>query len=419
MKQLAKETAHNFIEARALLIAEERFMFFGGLVMSLVPFSAEPEHGLSTMAIDQRGVMLINEDWFNGLPLALRMSGVAHEAMHCAFEHHGRMGLRNQTVWNEATDLFINTMLWQNGLKIDENWVTITTVGRVYNVCFPDNLCHTHSPEMIYNKLMDATNGQGANSGNPLAGDIMPGISDGEIGNADNEGTAEIGGKRVPLNPDWRTIIRGAASAADSAGVGSMPGSERRRLGLEPPRVAWESVLASFFVRNAGSAMLTYAKPRRRMSHVSQTLSANLGGLPVFPSMIPDKPEIVFGFDTSGSMTSVLNKMMGELSACQRITRSSVWMLAGDSKKQYDMVIQPGAGYPQDVGGGGGTSFNWFFKAIRESAKPNLGGIVFLTDGYSWDQVDKSNYPTLPMLWIVYNNKDYQPQFGSVVHISD
>src|SRR5882762_5729724 len=102
----------RMIKARASLIQSQPF--FGTLALYL---TFEEDESVETMATD--GKRLIYAPSFLDATNAKEHIGViAHEVMHCAFQHHTRRKGRDTNIWNVACDYAINPGLIAAGFAL-------------------------------------------------------------------------------------------------------------------------------------------------------------------------------------------------------------------------------------------------------------------------------------------------------------
>ena len=90
-------------KARVKLLLQHPF--FGNLATRLKIIDATDR--IPTAAVDGRN-LFINRDFVHALTDGELMFLIAHEVMHCVFEHMIRRGEREPQVWNMAGDYVIN-----------------------------------------------------------------------------------------------------------------------------------------------------------------------------------------------------------------------------------------------------------------------------------------------------------------------
>ena len=77
---------------------------------------------IKTLAVDGKNVFY-NPDFVLSLTDTLCRSAMAHEVMHCVFDHITRYGSREPKKWNYAGDYVINQLLHDAGFEIGAGWL--------------------------------------------------------------------------------------------------------------------------------------------------------------------------------------------------------------------------------------------------------------------------------------------------------
>ena len=129
-----KQSYDRIVKARMTLLMDHPF--FGMIVMQLKPVEC---NYIPTMATDGK-YLFYNPLFVMEMSEVFLIGIVAHEAHHCTYRHHLRMGNRDLTRWNIATDYIINYDLRQAGFKLPD-WVLY------------DNQYAGCSAEEVYNLL--------------------------------------------------------------------------------------------------------------------------------------------------------------------------------------------------------------------------------------------------------------------------
>jgi predicted metal-dependent peptidase len=204
--------------------------------------------------------------------------------------------------------------------------------------------------------------------------------------------------------------LRQGEMAAKYAGHGS---GMAEKLGvLQPPKVEWRKVLADFLTETLkGDDDSTWRRPARRGMAMDIYM----------PSRYTDKAgELVLALDTSGSISGVeLGKMLAETaSLCQSLHPEKVTLLYWDAAvarvEEYDPNQYATLVASTKPKGGGGTMVECVPEYMQKHNVKAQCAIVF-TDGYlggSW-----GNW-SCPVLWVIVDNKQCQPPFGQVLHVS-
>ena len=122
---------------------------------------------------------------------------------------------------------------------------------------------------------------------------------------------------------------------------------------------------------------------------------------------------ITIAIDTSGSITEEdLNKIISEISYIQDVLQpNSMTIFDCDVKihnihnvKQGDIISD------LTFNGGGGSNTNPVFEYLKD--KPTTV-LIYLTDLYV---ILPEEFPTFPVLWIVYDNPEATVPFGDIIH---
>lgn len=182
--------------------------------------------------------------------------------------------------------------------------------------------------------------------------------------------------------------------------------------GYQERRTDWRKPLRKFVQEvSEGDDQSRYAPPNKRMIPLDVILPSHFSeatGL------------LVVAVDTSGSMTSILPLVFGELcTICQSVQPTEVLVIWWDSKvqstqrftpKDYDKIkdlMQPR--------GGGGTTVSCVARYITEK-KLKAKATIMLTDGYIESQYES---PPGPLLWGIVNNTRFRPLRGKKVDIQE
>lgn len=157
---------------------------------------------------------------------------------------------------------------------------------------------------------------------------------------------------------------------------------------MQPPKVSWQSILRRVFSKMndaviRGRADYSYRRVNRR-SHGSEF---------IFPGMVQYMPTVMFGIDTSGSMSTedynnLLNEVEGILKALSK-GKDALRVFTIDTTVKN---ISPVSSVKQiKLYGGGGTdmSVGWkYVNSLPKKKKPDI--FVLATDGYTdWARVEE------------------------------
>jgi len=358
------------LKARTALLMEQPF--FGTLAIRLKPVADE---SIETAATD--GARLIYSPSYISKPSPPQLKGlVAHEVMHCVFDHPTRRQDRDPTVWNIACDYAINPHLLDcgfilpDGALVDRQFAGLTA-------------------EEIYSRIIDEPP-------KPCAwGKVL------------DAGTGTINGKSsAAMEADWQMAVAEAAEVARQRG--KLPGAIESFISdIINPKVDWRTVLWPFFT-NLVTDDYSWRKPHRAYISEDEYL----------PSMSSEGcGPIGFIIDSSGSTERYFQQFASELDAVlATVQPESVSVVMGDTQVADSFELDQGARLQDlEIKGGGGTVLSPLFEHLDDK---NLEAVVCLTDlemhEWDWELIAKFNLP--PTLFVSTNRKLEAP-IGKTVYI--
>lgn len=349
---------------------------------------------IPTAAVDGKTIFY-NPFWIKSLKFNEIVGVLAHEILHCVFQHHTRMGHRKPGKWNMAGDYVINRILKDDGLELpDEGLIN-------------DKYTSAWSTERVYDDLPDKDDSEQAMM------TILTALRDG--GDASGQSTA-VGGIVVPMSQaseaersvmeqEWQIAAVQAARVAKSQG--KLPGGlEELFNDLLNPKIDWREVLKRFVQQSTTHTDYTWRRANRRL--VTQGL--------YFPSMYGESVgELVVAIDTSGSITSAeLQQFLSEVNAIVEDTAPErVYLMFCDAAIQaVDEYTAQDCPIKARAPGRGGTDFRPVFEeVVQRNLKPEA--LIYLTDMYGPFPDVPPPYPTL---WVSNSSVDKAP-FGEVVQL--
>jgi len=441
--------------ARTKLILDKPFL--GALVLRLPMIAASPEW-CKTTATDARA-FYYNPDFIDSLDMSQTQFILAHEALHCALSHFHRRAHRIKHRWDVACDFAINPLLIDDGLRpppeapvfdeyrgmtaeeiyplLDDNDQSETLDQHLYddeNQDQPNQNDKKSPPQSQSDQKGDSgqdnqgdkqdettppddTDEQNTGKGKQKDGDSGKGSghseqekqqmagqgkSDknsqqtGQQGDPGPNSKTEGAGKPPPLTPQekenlsvqWQQRMAGAAQQAIQAG--KFGGDMARMIDhMLQPRLPWRMLLADFMT-SAARDDFSYMRPSRRE------------GDAILPSLRSSQIDLTIAVDTSGSIRDEeIDEFIAEIDSLKAQLRARIQLIACDSK------IADGAPWtfeswdelrmPEDLKGGGGTSFVPVFDwASQQDKLPDL--LVYFTDA----EGEFPEYePDFPVIWLV------------------
>ena len=361
---------------RAKIDLVRTYPFLGFLVMSTqyhftdtIPTMAATTIGGNAVFINEKFISTILK---NGKERAFV---IAHEILHIFLEHIGRQQemTYNPKLWNVATDYCINSYL----VEMKSDMLSMPEMG-LYDARFKDM-----SSDEIYSKLLQENQNDPNKASSKHGGD--------EVGNDPADGSGNGSGKR-PFDEVSDETVSDAAKAENkqklAAAVGQTNEESVKQMGsgaaalyrqfknLIESKIPWNYLLREFITETC-KTKYTYNRISRRSS-----------GRILFPAMTGDHINLVFGVDTSGSMSDKdLNDAMSELAAI--IANFESWhitLLSCDTDAhvigEYDS--QDGDEFDtidKKLIGGGGTDMNPMVEYANDM-EDAPAVIVILTDGF-------------------------------------
>lgn len=361
-------------KAKAGLILDQPF--FASILLSLPLIKDESIPTFATNGDEIR----YNPKFLDSLTLPEVTFVLAHETMHCVFQHMHRREDRTPKRWNVAGDYVINDLLHKENVGI------MPSVGLLDPKLVQDG---GGTAEGVYKLLPDE-------SEIPETGD-----EGGSLDTVSDAGKdeAEIAQKQAEM----KVKIIQAKNAAKMMGKLSA-GVERWVDEAVKTQNDWRSLLRRFLSERA-KVDLSYAKPKRRF------LSEDM----IIPSLIGERLGVIaVAVDCSGSInTEVLNAFEAEIKAIFEDTRpTEIKIVYFDSEVlRVDTVLENDEVKLKPIGGGG-TAFSPIFECLNDLETVPTACVV-LTDLCCNDFGD---VPPYPVLWATTDACDKVP-FGEIVEL--
>lgn len=373
--------AHD--KAKYSLLQDKKSVFIANILFSLHVKWTDKIPTLATDGID----LLINPDFYMNMSKELRVSALAHETWHVAFKHMIRLGTKDQQVWNLACDHFINNMLKKADYKIDPNWCC--------DPQYADMACLD-----IYNHLLKEKKDSG---GNPSSNGVGLGSGEGDftLPNTPTGSKMDEGGLEAKINS---TLMKAATAAKMTGQPGLIPGIIEQELEMiSNPPLSWEVIFQN--------VLSSYAKDDFTYKRVNRRFLPDF----ILPSLYNESyGEIIFGFDTSSSMTDdQVASFIGHLHYVQTFIKPekiTIWTF--DTKVRTEKTFERGDDMTSlKFEGRGGTDMRDLFRKSDE-ANPRL--LVVYSDLDCEPITQERPYP---VVWLCADNPRKQVSFGTLIHI--
>ena len=368
-----KSAGEKLVAARVKMLFKQPF--FGNIACRLKLVDATDEGWCPTAAVDGRN-FYYNRDFVNKLDLEETVFLVGHEVGHCIYEHFLRRGDRDGKIWNMAGDYKINAMLVRENIgrlidKVTPLYDKKYATDEWYTENVYDDLIQSGAaPEQTLDVHLEME-GEGDNSGN--------GGKDGK----DKRPTISKDDAKAISDELKNAIIQ----AAQSVGVGNVPGDIRRMVGeLTEPKMDWRQMIRVSLESNLVSDF-TFMRPNRK-SQFSNV---------VLPVMKKDQQiDIAVALDVSGSISYVdtrdfLSEVQGIMDQFESY-KIRIWCFDTQVSGYDEFNSDDGRPITEfQMTGGGGTDFmpNWTFMKEREIEPDQF---IMFTDGEPWGEWGDADY---------------------------
>lgn len=420
LMQYELDTSERIIKTKVDL--NKTHPFFSYILMNMQIEKTKHTEEVPTMAVGQYGNLYWNKEFVDTLDNDELKFVLAHEVGHIATLTFQRLGKRDMTLWNIATDLIINYMLLDEGFRApkgillpDHRGVYIFQSGKSGKDIKID--LNDKNAEQVYEDLAKhakaikkITNADGKGNYEGQVGKHMEGDDD-DSGNSTGKGTTE-GDQKANENKWKRKAVEGATQAKMR---GNMSASMERMLeGVLEPVVDWRSKLFAY-ITNDLPVDYTMRTPSRRF------ISTGVYS----PTVIRESLELVVGIDISGSISheeyvEFMSEVVGIANSYRQVKmRVIAWACHVDERDDIEVTQDT-----QDdlmrckFYGGGGTELSCLTRYIEEKEyKTKL--MVVLTDGYI------ESKPTMPegidCLFVLSRNghDDVIKDYGDVSSLND
>jgi predicted metal-dependent peptidase len=396
--------------------------FFSCILLNMNIEKTEHTDAIPTMAVNQYGDLWWNKDFVDGLSDEELRFVLTHEVGHISTLTFQRLGKRDLTLWNIATDLCINYMLNDEGFTAPKN-VLMPDHRGVYtfesgkngkNISIDLN---DKNAEQIYEELCSnakqikqITKADGKGNYEGQVGEHIEGDKD-DGGESQGKGTTEE--QQKANEQKWKQKAIDASTEAKMRG--NMSASMERMLNIMlEPVIDWRSKLFSY-ITNELPVDYTMRSPSRRF------ISTGV----YTPTVVRESLELIVGIDISGSIseeeyTEFMAEVIGISTAYRQVNmRVICWAHTVDERDDRLVTNDTKDELMKfKFYGGGGTTLSCladYMKHKNYSTKL----LVVLTDGYV-----ESN-PRLPedadVLFVLSRNgtSEIIKNYGDVTSLND
>jgi len=358
-------------QTKFAMLSFNKSVFVSTLFFNLKFFWDEKIPTACTNGIDMR----VNPAFFLSLHPMERMTLIAHETWHVAFQHMIRLENRNMHCWNKACDYAINEMLQKAGYTPIPNWLH-------------DKKYFDMSAEQIYEDLY-----KDPNNHNPSQYDDM-------------DYTNPVQDPQVQQQI-VNNVMKASMTAQGMGQGGSIPSSIVQTIEeyLTPP-VNWRKLFQKFMHRLMRTK-LSYKKPKKKY----------------FPEFILPTKEgkslssFVVACDSSGSVSDEdLSAFLGQINIARTLLKpDETHMLMFDTSIRDEVIFKKNvpAKYV-DFKGRGGTDPTCVIEHVNQFKKKPQCLVIF--SDMDFTPLPLSMKPSYPVIWVSYKAyHDPEVEFGSLV----
>ena len=408
LAEMRIDVADRIIVARVGLLL--RHPFFGNMATRLIVKNCDD--WCPTAATDGKH-LYYNTQFFNAMSNKEIEFVIAHEILHCVFDHITRREDRIPVLHNIACDYIVNNTLVRD--KIGE-MVKIVQ-------CYQDFKYDGWMSEQVYDDLFKQAEERGQQYLDQL-GELLDEHVDWEKkpGNENNKkGANGKGGEnqrptytKEELKKIRDEIKENMISAAQAAGAGNTPAEVQRMIKeLTEPKMNWREILRQQIqstIRND----FTFQRPSRKGWHTGAIL----------PGMNFDETiDICVAIDMSGSITNTqaqifLSEVKGIMEEYKDY-KIKLWCFDTEVYNEADFSADDGSDLlDYEVAGGGGTEFmvNWTYMKEHDIVPKKF---IMFTDGYAWDSWGDENYCETVFIIHSHHDKNLQGPFGVTAHYDE
>jgi len=404
LEEMRVDVLDRIIVARIGLLL--RHPFFGNMATRLR--IQEGDDWLGTAAVDGRN-LYFNTQFFNALSNKEIEFVIAHEILHCVFDHLGRREGRDPMIYNIAADYIVNNLLVRD------------RIGQIPKLvdCFQDFKYENWSSEDVYDDIFNKYDEEELKQLGELLDEHIDWESEG-AGEGQGDKPGKEGDKPGKGRPSYSKdelkkirdeIKESMINAAQSAGAGNTPAGVQRMIKeMTEPKMNWRQILRQQ-IQSTIKSDFSFSRPSRK----GQMIGAILPGMN-FSNTI----DICISIDMSGSIGNAQAKdFLGEVKGIMDEFPDyniKIWCFDTKVYNEQDFTADNGENLEDyEVMGGGGTDFdaNWNYMKEHDI---NPKKFIMFTDGYPWNSWGDEDYCDTIFVIHSHHDKNLEAPFGQTAH---
>ena len=402
LEKMRTEVLDRIITARVGLLL--RHPFFGNLATRLKIQACDD--WCMTAATDGRN-LYYNTQFFNAMSNKEIEFVIAHEILHCVYDHMTRRNDRNPMLYNIAADYIVNNLLVRD--RIGEKPKIVD--------CFQDFKYDGWTSEEVYDSLFEEAKKNGEEYLKQL-GEMLDEHLDLE-GDSDEEGNSD--GKKGPpkyskeeLDQIRDEMKEAMINAAQTAGAGNVPAGIARLIKeMTEPKMNWRELLRQQ-IQSTIKSDYTFMRPSRKGWHTGAILPGQ---------NFEDTIDICVSIDMSGSIGAQQGAdFLGEIKGIMDEYKDyniKVWCFDTAVYNEQDFSADGGEDLSDyEIMGGGGTDFmaNWTYMKENDIQPKKF---IMFTDGYAWDSWGDEDWCETVFVIHSHHDKNLQAPFGVTAHYEE
>ena len=361
-----------------------RHPFFGNIAtrMKLV----EASDWLPTAATDFRN-LYYNREFFEKMTPRQVEFVIAHEILHCIYDHMGRREGRNPQIWNISADYCVNGTLKKERIGEDPPVKF-----------FHDSKYYGWSAEQVYDDIFENYDEEELKA----LGELLDEHLDPDKPN-DGRGPSH---SKEELKKIRDEIKEAMLQAAQAAGANNIPGDIARMIKeMTEPKMNWRELLRQQ-IQSIVKSDFSWSRPSRKSQMSGAILPGNN-----FDTTI----DVCIALDMSGSIgDQEAADFLGEIKGIMDEFKDfhiKVWCFDTNVYNEQDFDSYSSDQISEyEIRGGGGTDFmaNWVYMKEQDI---NPKKFIMFTDGYPWDSWGDPDY--CDTIFIIHGNENITPPFGT------
>ncbi|MEK9804759.1 MAG: VWA-like domain-containing protein [Euryarchaeota archaeon] len=410
LDEMRVEVYDRIVVARVGLLL--RHPFFGNMATRLTIKAADD--WCPTAAVDGRN-LYYNTQFFNAMDNKEIEFVIAHEILHCVFDHLERRTWQGRNLdamlSNIAQDYVVNNVLVRD---------RIGTKPKIVE-CYQDFKYENWTSEEVYEDLFEKYDEEQLQA----LGELLDEHLDWNEGEGEGDNSAEDGkdgngnavSKKKPsyskddLKKIRDEIKENMISAAQTAGAGNTPAGVMRMIKeLTEPKMNWRELLR-MQIQSTIKHDFTFARPNRKGWHTGAILPGQ---------NFQDTIDIAIGIDMSGSIgNKQAEDFLGEVKGIMEEYQDykiKIWCFDTAVYNEDDFSSDDGRDLMEyEIKGGGGTDFmaNWTYMKENDIQPKKF---IMFTDGYAWDSWGDPDYCDTIFVIHSHHDKNVQAPFGQTAH---